>query len=492
MNPFKNKVFEAPQFQSADLNAEREEFLQDKDFTVDDLVEWFVDMESRLPTPNDMITQLYYVYRTELITDKIGMSKPHSVNGVGGYLIEEFYTKLYKKLSPKGQAELFAYMPGNTQTDEMLLHYLENTPDRGSGSVGNYKGKKLKTSTLEWLLDNRLGSIRDWKSEWWTPQLKTKAISKEPFAITFIPEDLLTKTEIRNWLRDEGPNNKNYIHQFWKNIPESYKQDPEIFGLYANLIQGGITKVDWETKKTLKKEHYVEYLKNLSTAFDNVRERHGVWRTIPDELKQDMDIIELILNNGRTATQMFLDDGVELSNTQIEKFLKVFAASGADRARIALKLKRMGKLTPQIIEQIGLEYDSGIDYLSKEDKKELMDSDLVDHLLKHDAKGFLSKKGNWPSDIEVTFEKFALMLGELSYAKAKQRLPYGFGEDEFVKMHFYIIEKMNRNEKAFDNLERLVYDGIIDVSDDTLKIIEELGDTGSYDGWKAAQDMFLF
>ena len=59
-------------------------------------------------------------------------------------------------------------------------------------------------------------------------------------------------------------------------------------------------------------------------------------------------------------------------------------------------------------------------------------------------------------------------------------------------MHFYIIEKMNRNEQAFDNLERLVFDGIIDVSNDTLKIVEELGDSGSYEGWKAAQDMFLF
>lgn len=491
MNPFLDKVFEAPQFQSADLNAEREEFLQDKDFTVDDLVEWFVDMESRLPKPNDMITQLYYVYRTELITDKIGMSKPHSVNGVGGYLVEEFYTKLYKKISDAGKAELFAYMPGNTQTDEMLLHYLENTPEKGSGSIGNYKGKKLKTSTLEWLLDNRLGSIRDWQPEWWTPQLKTKAISKEPFAISFIPEDLLTKTEIRNWLRDEGPNNKNYIHQFWKNIPDSFKKDPEIFGRWANLIPGGMSKVDYDTKKELTREHYIKYLEYMTDQFDNVRDRYGVWRSIPEEFK-DKEMIDLAISNRRLAKEVFLDDEASLTNTQIETVLDNFIASGADRARMALKLKRMGKLTPETLDKLGLEYETGIDYLSKEDKKELMDGDVVDHLLKHDAKGFLSKKTNWPDDVEITPEKFAVMMGELSYAKVKQRRPYGFGDDEFVKMHFYIIEKMNRNEQAFDNLERLVFDGIIDVSNDTLKIVEELGDSGSYEGWKAAQDMFLF
>ena len=95
MNPFKNKIFEIAQFKSAELNKEREEYLKDKDFVVDDLVEWFMDLYPVLPSLRTMIDQLYYVYATKTITDKIGMSKPHTVGTVGGFLKEDFYTKLY-------------------------------------------------------------------------------------------------------------------------------------------------------------------------------------------------------------------------------------------------------------------------------------------------------------------------------------------------------------------------------------------------------------
>ena len=220
MNPFKNKIFEIAQFKSAELNKEREEYLKDKDFNVDDLVEWFMDLYPVLPSLRTMIDQLYYVYATKTITDKIGMSKPHTVGTVGGFLKEDFYTKLYNKLPKEGKAQLFAFMPGSVQTDDMLINYLENVPDGGSGSISNFYGEKLKHSTLSYLIDNRLSSVKDWKPEWWTPSLKKQAIEKEPFIIAFIPEHLNSKNEIKQFLKEHGSKNQKYMTQFWNNLPE--------------------------------------------------------------------------------------------------------------------------------------------------------------------------------------------------------------------------------------------------------------------------------
>lgn len=491
MNPFNNEVFEVNQFKSRDLDVEREEFLQGKKFTTDDVIEWFASNSNE-----SLIDRLYYVYGFEQINSVIGWSKEPTYGNTGGFLTQSFYTKLYDKLDVKGQAELFAYMPGEVQTDEMLITYLENTPERGSGSINNFHGKKLKTSTLEWLIDNRMGSIRDWKPEWWTPKLKTKAIKKEAFAMAFVPESLLTKAEIRKYLKDEGHNIKSNIHQFFRALPESFQIDPDILGLTLNIVDGGLSDITklrsdgGEIKQQMKKEHYKAFLKYFSNAHKPVRSRYGTWRLIPDEFKDD-EMLDLALSQKKVATEVFLDD-VELTDEQIDKFLNSFLASGADRARIALKLKRNGKLTKENLDRLGLEYDLGIDYLDKKDVKELMDADVVNHLLDNDDKSFLAKKGNWPADVEMDNEMIAKLLEMLTWAKIKQRMPYGLTEDDFVKINFIIAEKGKDKDTAYEMLEKLADNGFIDVEDSTFEILRELGDEGSYEGWKAAKDMFMF
>jgi len=496
MNPFLDKVFEEPKFQSSELNKTREKFLQDKDFDVNDLVDWFVYMEPRLPTPNDIITQLYYVYRTKIITNKIGMSKPHTAADVGGFLVEEFYTKLYKQLSTDTQAEIFPFMPGNTQTDEMLLNYLKNTPKSGSGSVRNYHGEKLKTSTLEWLIDNRIGSVRDWKPDWWTPKLKTKAIKKEPFVIAYIPESLLTKAEVRNYLKEAGDTIKSNIHQFYKALPETFQMDPDILALTINMTDGlsSIKNLRSDGSSILGKmteEHYLKYFKYFNTSHNGTRNRYGVWRLIPEKFRTPK-VLEAALGIRQVATEVFLDDETELSNSQIETFLNSFIASPADRARIALKLKKMGKLDKETLEQVSPEFN-GIDYLSKKESSELMDSDMVDYLLDKDDPDFLSKKTNWPKNVEVTNRQMAKMSYTLSWAKLKSRVFRRFTEDDYVEM-FYIVRELSGKMygEPYDGLDKLVDNGYIDVSEETIKMINSMGKDGSYEGWKAAKDMFLF
>ena len=486
MNPFKNKIFEIAQFKSAELNKEREEYLKDKDFVVDDLVEWFMDLYPVLPSSRTMIDQLYYVYATKTITDKIGMSKPHTVGTVGGFLKEDFYTKLYNKLPKEGKAQLFAYMPGSVQTDDMLINYLENVPDGGSGSISNFRGEKLKHSTLSYLIDNRLSSVKDWKPEWWTPSLKKQAIEKEPFIIAFIPENLNSKNEIKQFLKEHGSKNQKYMTQFWINLPESYKLDPEIFAMWL-ISAGGLqpNKVIATKSPYYTKEAMYQYFKLIQTN------SNYEWNSLPNEWKPFL--LEVAID---TATGAIANDlEVDLTNSLIKRVL-TFPMRDNDKAFFAVRLQKMGLLTKELIEKLDLNW-WGVDHLYGADKKTLIDDTtlVIDYLIKKKDKDFLAKKDNWPKKRKISREDLMdIIIGlNCSYIKIKSRINVRFTEDDYVWLWLEANKYVDKLRIRDEVLGRLVKDNYIPgLSTYTINLLDQLGPDATYEQYKLATDIFIF
>jgi len=234
MNPFKEDVFNKHWGdESKENKAAQEEVIKKNKPTLDQVVEFVADVS----LGEKIVSKLYFIYKFLPISNDIGwFKKPDNDYGIGGFLKLDFYKKLLDATQFKN--DLFPFLPGEIQDDEMLIDYLSSRPTKGTPSVSNYHGKQPKTSTLEWMIDNKINTIPNWKPEWWTPKLKTRVVKEEPFAIAYIPEDLLTKAEIKNYLKEYGKESAQYMTQFWSKIPESFKKDPEIFALWLSLSGG--------------------------------------------------------------------------------------------------------------------------------------------------------------------------------------------------------------------------------------------------------------
>lgn len=480
MNPLKDEIFVNKwNIRSETITKEQEELVKDNKPTLDQVVEFVADSDNS----SILIDKLYFIYTFLPISNHIGWyEKPDSM-GIGGFLKLEFYNKLLQAV-PKYESKIFSYLPTPLQTEDMLINYLKNHISPGTPSLNNYHGDKLKTSTLEWIIDNKLGLIREFKPEWWTPKLKTRAIKIDTAAIMFIPEDLLTKTEIIDYLKN---GNKNYLNQFWRSIPDTFKKDPEIFARWLAL-NGGLSD---QYKHIYTTEFYT--LENIKKYYELTElPKNGDWKLIKKEWKHDLIDVALPKVGGAIA----LDTDIELTNSILDRTIKSKRMTDFTKAKIAKRLDDEGRLTSEIVEKLQLNY-WGIDSLMETDSKKLLKNDnVLDYLVKIKDPEFLRKKTNWPKGKKIKKEHVIdLIIGlQFKYEKCKQRL-IGLTEDDYVWVFFKAGEEFDIHtaKKIRYLLKYLVDQKNISISEQTLNILDEMKDTNAtYDSFKSATDIFMF
>jgi hypothetical protein len=486
MSVFTNKIFNKMEFNDDSLNSEREELLKGSSFTKEDVINWFIETDKK--DSSSLIDQLYYSFRTKQITDVVGLSVKSDKYGIGGVYIDEFYTKLYDGLSKWGRSLIFSFLPGSVQTDEMLIAYIQN-PGSGSGSINTYKGKKLKTSTLEWLIDNALVTIKDWKEGWWTPKLKTRVLAKEPFAITLLPKDLITKAEFRNYLEEHGEKNKRYMTQFWKNTPEEFKMDPEIFGRWLALAGGlrdnysDIYSKDFYTLEGIKK--YFEFMD---------KGYNSDWSIIKSEWKEDLidDVLPKI------AGPVALDKEIELTNSLLKKILLLSKHIVYRlRVKIALRLVNEGRLTQEVFDDLHISYLDIEATLENKDLELLMSNDIVlTTMLKKLDMMFLKRKSNWPKKVKMKREHVIDLILAFQYdvKKVNQRINRRFEEDDFIWIYLEANKLTSYKRIHIQGfLEELVDTSILmNASSDTISLLKKMPKEMGYEGFKEAREVFIF
>ena len=479
-NPFENDIFKFFWKDESIFNTNRIKEIIEKDKpTVEQTANFVADVKNG----TELFKKLYFIYKTTPVTDVIGWSKtPEFDGGIGGYLKVDFYKKLYDKTEYKN--ELFPFLPGDAQTDEMLTNYLKNGT---AAKISNYHGENISPSTMEWIIDNHLGQIKFFKEEWWTPKLKTLAIKKSPFAISFIPESLLTKAEIRDFLKNLKASEKQILPQLWSNLPKSFKNDPEIFARWL-ILMGGLQS---NYKNVYTKDYYT--LENVKKYFELVKNKSSLdWLVVKAEWKEDL--VDIALPNAGGAIAKDLD--VELTNSILEKTLSHPIALLV-KGKILLRLFNEGRLTPELIERLNVTYYN-IECLKPDERKKILDSeDIIDYLVKSHDSEFLKKKTNWPKGVKLKKEQIIdLMQGlNFSFSKIKARIKNIIKtEDDYLWLYF------EANKKDFDVkhevrmfLRKLTnIDKHITIPKETTELLTKMGDDATYDDFKATTDIFLF
>lgn len=465
-----------------EIKNEQLEIIKKSKFSIDDVVAWFKELEDTYPTEKDLVEHLYYVYTFPEISNIIGWSKKPNDIGIGGYLNLDFYKKLLISLSEKSINNLFAYLPGELQTDELLINYMKYTPKHGSGSIVNFSGDNLKTSTLEWLIDNKLGSIRDWKPSWWTKDLKDRAIKKEDIAIVFIPEKFITPKEVATIFANQT---KPIADHFFKALPESFQNNIPIFVNYI-ITRGGLNKNyrDFYNKPIWSKEMALEYFKKTPLRNSND------WNMVQDNWKTQ-DLIDAAIL--KCPLQIALDETLTLSDEELDKIIdNTYLIT--DKAYLANKLNNDGKLTKEMIERLHLAW-AGIESLpSSKDVNNLMkNDDVLFYLVSNGDDQFLSKKTNWPSSKRVTPDLLIYLILNLFYDKLKKRITDSFNDDDYVYMYLKANEfEKVKKIKIRTILKKLVDDGLISVEQETVTMVDNLGEDATYEGYKTALDIFIF
>lgn len=467
---------------SKEIKNEQLNIIKKNKFSIEDVVGWFKELEDKYPSEKDIVEHLYYIYTFLEISNIIGWSKKPNDIGIGGYLNLEFYKKLITTLSEKSQNNLFAYLPGELQTDELLINYMKYTPKHGSGSIVNFNGDKLKTSTLEWLIDNKLGSIKEWKPTWWTKELKERAIKQEDIAIVFIPEKFITPKEVSTIFANQT---KPIAEHFFKALPESFQNDISIFVNYV-ITKGGLGKSyrEFYTKPIWTKDMAIEYFKitPLKQAND--------WDIIKDSWKTP-ELIDLAIL--KCPLQIALDENLTLTDEQMDKIIDNTTMI-TSKAYLANKLNNDGKLTMDIIKRLDLQW-AGIESLpsSKDTNNLLKNDDVLFYLVSNNDEQFLSKKTNWPSSKPLTKELLIYLIVNMLYSKLKTRIPYGFEDDDYVYIYLKANEFENiKKTKIRSVLNLLATDRLIVVSPETIELLKSLGDDVTYESYSTALDIFVF
>lgn len=483
MNPFLDKVFAIDQFSSKELDVEREDFLKDKTFTEDDVVEWFIKNSNE-----SLVDRLYYVYGFKAINSEIGWYQKPKYGIVGGYLSISFYEKLHKQLNSAGQAIIFSYLPDKVQTDEMLIHYLNNVPKTSSGSIVNFKGDKLKKSTLEWLIDEKISTIKDWKPEWWTPDLRDRAVSKDFLSLAFVPERLLDLKEFKKMLKDYDAK-QNFNIAFWKRLPEKFKMDPELFGIWL-VLNGGL-KANYKyvyTESYFNLEGMKQYFKMLPEQTATKED----WYLLKSEWKPV--ILKEYLS--KVNNRILFDDEVELTDTLIDELLNLPMFSATKRQLIK-RLAEIKKLTFQIIKKLNIswrDFDNGD---TSENNKLLKNNpDLLDYFVneRRDAQ-FLANKTNWPKYTSLKKEHLLSIIIALdnNYNKIKTKINKTLDENDYAYVYLEANDWSNTKEIR-EVIDRLFDEGFGHISKDVKDLIHQLGtDKASrYNSFINASQLFLF
>ncbi len=480
ISPFDNILFKYWNTGPKEDDIKRAEFLKANPPSIQQIVEWVADIDSG----RDVVDKLYYVYGTEALHSLIGWHVQPGNFGVGGLLKLPFYEKLIQALDPKYFNHLFPFLPKELQTDEMLISFVQDKNVKDN-RIGNYHGDTLKTSTLEWLIDNALSTVPQWKKEWWTPALKARAIAKDTASIAYMPNDIYDKEEIRQFLIKDGLKSRSHIRELWYNLPESFKMDPEIFARWL-ILNGGLANNFNEIngKKFFNLEGMKMYFKLLTAPV------FGEWKFIRKDWKKDLIDVAIPMSFGAVA----LDPDIPLTDEILDKTLNS-QLNEMRKARIAHRLQKESRLTKELIKRMKLKY-SGIGSLTDNELYDLyQNSDIIDHLIEIKDEEFLHTKTNWPKGVKIKREYFINMVIALNYSKAKitSRFKGVFTEDDYVWIYFESnkLEKKTA-QKIKTVLSNMNQDGLVKVSKETLKLLSETDETSTYDAFKAATDIFLF
>jgi len=475
-NPFKEKCFKDWNDTSTEIKTERIELIQKNKPTFDQIIDFVADESDG----DKVISKIYFIYQFPLIADEIGWSKRPDKLGLFGTLKTDFYDALYKKTEFKSR--IFPHLPPEIQTDDRIIEYLKN----GSNpTLNNYHGNDVPSMyVMQWIVDNQIGQIKYFKKEWWTPKLKSLVVKAEPFAITFIPEELLTKVEILNYLKDIAPKQSKYMEHFWRNIPTSFKMDPEIFGRWLSL-NGGLKR----NYRNIYSEKYYT-LEGLKKYFEVSTGYFSCWELIKPEWKKELIDVALPKVFGAIA----LDESIDLTNSILEKHYDIIMSS-LTVALIVLRLHKEGRITPENIYKLKLDY-WGIEQLSDTDMSALLSNkNVIDYLIKKKDSNFIKNTKLWKKTVIVKKEHIIDIIISLnfSYNMILSRIKPILNESTYLWVYFETNKqdnKMNLKLKKF--LNTIVEKKEIIISTESIDLIKTMADDATYETFKSAQDIFLF
>jgi len=480
MNPFENDIFKFFWDNDTVYNTNRrKEVLEENDPpTIEQTVDFVADAEDS----KELINKLYFIFRSE-IPDYIGWFKnPTHENGIGGYLPIEFYEKLYNKTPFK--SDLFPLMPGESQTDEMLKEYLENGKEP---KISNFHKDELSDEILNLISLRYINQINFFKEEWWTPKAKKIILKSTPFAITFIPENLLTDQELIDYLDNEGERQKGFMKQFWDKIPKSFKHNPKIFGKWLSLIDGGLVS----QYKNLYNEPYYT-LEGIKEYFNNSKAvPFHTWRHLKPAWKEDLIDIAIPKVYGAIA----VDKDIELTNDILEKTLK-YPAGDSVKTQIAVRLQKEGRLTPELIEKLKLSYWN-IDNLAKDQRNKLLNNeDVLDYIvIKKQDEEFLRRQSNWPKNAKIKKEYIIPIMRAVnfSFSKIKSRLGLILSDEDVYIWVFFEALKNSHKKDIRTTLKQLTKNEI-HISKEIIELLDSLSNEKNmtFDKFKATKDIFFF
>lgn len=477
MNPFDDDLFKISWKEN---NLEREKLLLKNPPNIDQIVEFI----SNSKDGKEFISKLYHVYEYEVINKNIGWDVKPNHFGVGGFLKHIFYKKLLAATEKTFKNNLFPFLPKELQTDELLIDYLSDKKIDDK-KIKNYHGDKLKTSTLEWLLDNAISTIVDWNEDWWTDELKQKAIEKNSAAAAFIPDKMFTRDEILNFLKNDGEKNKSYMSRFWNKLTEKNRMDSEIFGLWLSLNGGLEYNVNnLANKPYLTLDGLKWYFKYLT------KESPGDWRFIKKSWK--MDLLDLALP--KAGGVIALDKQIDLTDHIMDKTLK-YTISDFKKAKVLYRLFEEKRLNKQYIEKIKPTF-YGVSSLTSLEKLSLVENvDLIDYFVKNRDSEFLSKKINWPKNIKIKKEYFIDIAIALNFDKVKIQGRFdksNLSDDDYIWIYFE-INKLNSQvyKKIKILIDYLISYKIINVSEQTLELLSKTDKNVTYEDFKIMSSIFF-
>jgi len=485
MTPFSDELFTKEwKTNSGEIKQKQKELVEQNPPTISQVIDFIVQSS----TDDDIIQKLYFVYRLSPVTDMIGWDVKPSSSGVGGFLKKSFYQDLLNALSDNKRHVLFPYLPTSLHNETTLLDYLENSPQP---KLNNYHGRVPSQKVLEWVLKNRTGLIKTFEKEWWTPKLKTQALGINAMAIAYIPEDLLTKAEVRLFLQNDGEKYKDFMSTLWNRLSAQFKEDPEIFARWL-INSGGLAE---NARNVTSQPFYT--LEGIKKYFElTLKIAPSDWSSVKYEWRNDKDLIDMALP--KTGGEILVSKEIELTNSLLEKGL-TFPLVNKNRLLLAARLNDAGRLTPELLKKIKLTYQllqqtsSFLGDLT-EFKKLIKNEIVVKHFIEQRDTNFFAKKTNWPSTFKLTKEHVIDMLYGLDFSRRNidPRIKGKLTEDDFIWLYFEAKKHGNDVELIRKYLLNSAVDGVIIVAEDTIKLLKDCDENADYESFKDVVDLFVF
>jgi hypothetical protein len=480
MNPFENEIFINLSKQSTIDKSEIEKIISITPPTFNQILDFILDS----PNGQKLIEKLYFVYQTPPIANIIGWFKFPDINGIGGFLNLEFYDRLYTKTDFKNG--LFPFLPGEVQTEKRLISYLQQN---SSNFLSNYHGEKPSTKTLEWLITNQIYQIKYFHTDWWDKSLKEQVLKLDLNSIIFLPENLLTRSEIIDYLKNTDKKTYNILRLFWSQLSTTFKADPEIFALWL-ISSGGLS----ENFNLINSQPYytIDAIKKYFELTPNVNSDD--WSFIDPRWKSQLVDVAF----SKTGIAIALDKDIELTDKIVKYVLetppKILNIS--PKARFILRLFRGNMLTKEILEKLNISYIA-INTLPGNVEDELLSNSLIlDFLVKNHDVAFFKVKSNWPKGIKVQKYHIIDIMQALNfnYQKIKSRI-VNLSTDDWLWLHFEANLYPPKIKTSINSiLNNLIDDNVVTIPKSTMDFVETVDKSGkaTYEKFKKLSNVLAF